>query len=110
MHRVSNASEKIDSFLGRLLFFLHISVIFCTFCLVVKGFFVYLHIVKGNDTISYPLKQMLMNYKYYVMHWNSDCCSMSCGRMFVGATLKAFGLAKGFQMTGSWRKLVSHEN
>ncbi len=42
-------------FSGAFVFFQHISAIFRAFCLVVFGNFVYLHTVKGVDTISHPL-------------------------------------------------------
>lgn len=55
-------------FSGAFAVFCYIFAIFRAFCLVVKRIFVYLHTVKGDDTISYPVPINANDYKYYVMH------------------------------------------
>ena len=41
-------------FSGAFVVFYHISAIFRAFCLVIRGFLVYLHTVKGVDANSHP--------------------------------------------------------
>ena len=51
-HQSPNASEKIDSFPGRLFVFRCICAIFCAFCLVVLVIFVYLQSDSTEAEIS----------------------------------------------------------
>lgn len=58
---------EVIFFSGAFGVFFYNNAIFCAFCLVIIIYFVYLHALKGIDTISHPEHINPKNYKYYVM-------------------------------------------